>query len=82
VALLALALSPALAQGGYDLSWFSVDGGGDVSSGGVYTVSGSLGQPDAGLLADGGGQYVLGGGFWGGGALLLEYLIHLPLILR
>ena len=56
----------ALAQGGFDLSWYSVDGGGGVSSGGGYALSGVIGQPDGGTLA--GGGYTLGGGFWGGQA--------------
>ena len=47
----------------YEISWFTVDGGGGTSSGGAYTVSGTIGQPDAGQLA--GGGYTLSGGFWG-----------------
>lgn len=47
----------------YDLSWFTIDGGGGTSTGGVYSVSGTIGQPDAGLLT--GGRYQLVGGFWG-----------------
>jgi len=46
----------------YEISWFTVDGGGGVSSGGAYSVSGTIGQPDAGQLA--GGSYTLSGGFW------------------
>ena len=59
-----LLVSAALAQtgGGYDLTWFTVDGGGGTSSGAPYTLSGSVGQPDAGVL--GGGSYTLAGGFW------------------
>ena len=55
----------ALAQGGgYDLSWWTVDGGGTTSgTGGVYALAGTIGQPDAGTLS--GGAYTLDGGFWG-----------------
>jgi len=64
--LLAATLSvPALlaqSGGSYDLSWSTIDGGG-VSSGGAYSLSGTIGQPDAGQLA--GGGYTLSGGFWG-----------------
>ena len=79
-----LPVTVALAQsgGGYDLSWSSVDGGGyTFSAGGNYTLGGSIGQPDAGLLS--GGSYTLGGGFWGGGAAAhgTNY-IYLPLVLR
>jgi hypothetical protein len=65
----------------YDLSWWTVDAGGQTfSTGGGYTLGGTIGQPDAGALS--GGDYVLGGGFWGGGALAIEYSVYLPLVLR
>jgi hypothetical protein len=47
----------------YSIDWFSVDGGGGTSTGGVYSVSGTIGQPDAGTMS--GGSYSLVGGFWG-----------------
>lgn len=47
----------------YAIDWFSVDGGGGASTGGVYAVSGTLGQPDAGPAMTG-GNYTLTGGFW------------------
>jgi hypothetical protein len=56
---------PALAQvgGGYDLTWNSVDGGGGTSStGGPFSLGGTIGQPNAGSLS--GGAYSLAGGFW------------------
>ena len=58
---------PAFAQN-YRIDWFTIDGGGGTSSGGQYTLSGTIGQPDAGELK--GGAYVLEGGFWG--ELLLQ----------
>lgn len=75
----------ALAQtgGGYDLTWSSVDGGGwTFSTGGGYELGGTAGQPDAGQLS--GGQYTLGGGFWGGGELSgqASYRVYLPIVLR
>jgi len=48
----------------YDLSWSTIDGGGGTSTGGNFTLSGTLGQPDAGMMS--GGDYELTGGFWGG----------------
>lgn len=48
----------------YRIDWFTIDGGGGTSSGGGYTLSGTIGQPDAGTLT--GGNFVLEGGFWGG----------------
>ena len=66
---------------GYDLRWWSVDGGGyTFSTGGGYTLGSTAGQPDAGVLADGG--YVLAGGFWPGGTQAARYTIYLPLIVR
>ncbi len=45
----------------FDLSWFSVDGGGGVARGGVYRLVATIGQPDAGRST--GGVYTLRGGF-------------------
>ncbi len=55
------ALVPATAQN-YSIDWFSIDGGGGTSTGSVYSVSGTIGQPDAGIMS--GGNFTLVGGFW------------------
>jgi hypothetical protein len=57
---------PALAQtgGNFDLSWSTIDGGGGQSSGGVFVVMGTIGQPDAGLMT-GASLRSVEGGFWG-----------------
>jgi hypothetical protein len=47
----------------YSIDWFKVSGGGGTSTGGVYGVSGTIGQPDAGGPMAG-GSYSLTGGFW------------------
>ena len=47
----------------YSIDWFTIDGGGGTSTGGVYSVTGTVGQPDAGHLS--GGNITLDGGFWG-----------------
>jgi hypothetical protein len=52
----------ALAQN-YSIDWFTVDGGGGTSTGGVFSLSGTIGQPDAGHMN--GGDFTLDGGFWG-----------------
>ncbi len=52
------------AQPNYAIDWFTVDGGGGTSTGGVYSVSGTIGQPDAGPTMSG-GNYAVDGGFWG-----------------
>ena len=59
LALLAGSVS-AFAQ--YSLDWYTVDGGGGTSTGKLYSVSGTIGQPDAGAMS--GGNYSLQGGFW------------------
>ncbi len=49
----------------YTIDTFTIDGGGGTSSGGVYTLSGTIGQHDAAAPTQG-GAYTLTGGFWGG----------------
>ena len=82
VMLVAAVVPLALAQTGYDLSWWTVDGGGaTLSTGEGYRLSGTAGQPDAGLLE--GGGYTLGGGFWRGGKVGGQfYTVYLPVVLR
>ena len=59
----ALAGSPGRAGAQYSMDWHTVAGGGGTSTGGVYSVSGSIGQHDAGGAMTG-GSYSLTGGFW------------------
>ena len=47
----------------YAIDWYKVAGGGGTSSNGQYTLSGTIGQPDAGGAMTG-GRYSLTGGFW------------------
>jgi hypothetical protein len=67
-------------DGGYDLSWWTVDGGGGTLSDAVsgYTLNGTAGQPDAATWQ--GQGCLLLGGFWGGA--LPANLVFLPLVLR
>jgi hypothetical protein len=62
--LAALLLAPGfLFAQQYSIDWYKVAGGGGTSTGGVYSVSGTIGQPDAsGAMT--GGNYSLTGGFW------------------
>jgi hypothetical protein len=50
------------AQTNYGIDWFTIDGGGGTSTNGQYSVTGTIGQPDAGTMS--GGNYTLQGGFW------------------
>jgi hypothetical protein len=58
-----LCLAPVLQAQNYSIHWYKVAGGGSTSIGGVYSISGTIGQPEAGHMA--GGNYSLDGGFWG-----------------
>jgi hypothetical protein len=46
-----------------DLTWHTVDGGGGTSSGLDVTLTGTIGQSDAGVLMAG-GDFTFEGGFW------------------
>ena len=80
VGLLGSVQANAQSRGGYDLSWWTVDGGGSTLSddGSGYTLGGTIGQPDASVWQ--GDGYTLAGGFWGGAAV--EYRVYLPLVVR
>ena len=77
-ALLLLSFTLELASAGYDLSWWTADSGGGHSSAGGYTLDGTAGQPDAGVLMS--GSYSLTGGFWG--AAQPGWQIYLPFVVR
>jgi len=47
----------------YAIDWHTIDGGGGTSTNGQYSLSGTIGQPDAGRPMTN-GQYSLTGGFW------------------
>src|SRR5271163_2583119 len=53
----------------YSISWYKVAGGGGTATGGVYSVSGTIGQHDAGGPMTG-GNYSVTGGFWALSSLL------------
>jgi hypothetical protein len=72
----------AAPRNGYEISWYTIDGGGAQDlTGETYTLSGTTGQFDA--WSQSGGAYALTGGFWGFlGSALPQVNIHLPLIIR
>ena len=67
ILLFVLTLIISMAFGDYELSWYTIDGGGGRSTGGPYTLTGTIGQSDAGYSR--GGNFELLGGFWPGGPL-------------
>lgn len=75
--LLFLAFSLPVQAQSYAITWWTVDGGGGTSAGGGYILSGTIGQPDAGVMS--GGGYTLSGGFW---SFEAQHYIFLPLILK
>lgn len=58
-----LMLTGAAAWAAFDLSWYTVDAGGGISTGAGFQLSGTVGQADAGPTLTGGG-FALVGGFW------------------
>jgi hypothetical protein len=65
VAMFAFAMLPLISTfaQSYSIDWYKIAGGGGTSTGGVYSVSGTIGQHDAsGPMT--GGNYSLTGGFW------------------
>ncbi len=60
---MALLLTVSVLAQSYFIDWHTIDCGGGTSTGGVYSVSGTIGQPDAGGPMTN-GQYSVTGGFW------------------
>jgi len=66
IAIVAVLIAAQAAFAQYDLSWWTVDGGGGMfSTGGGFTLGGTIGQPDAAAALTG-GSFSLTGGFWPG----------------
>ena len=56
----------------FDLTWHTIDGGGlTFSTGGTFSLGGTIGQADAGSFTTpmAGGSFQLVGGFWSGAAI-------------
>lgn len=64
LSILSLPLFAASRGDPFEIRRSTIDGGGGVSSGGDFRLSGSIAQPDAGQSR--GGIYRLQGGFWSG----------------
>lgn len=67
-----LGLAALAAQAQYSIDWFKIAGGGGTSTNGPYSLSGTVGQHDAGGPMTS-GPYLLVGGFW-----VLPMLIQTP----
>lgn len=62
LSILAAAMCAPAAHAQLQINWSTIDGGGGTSAGGSFTLSGTMGQPDAGVLS--GGSFAVSGGFW------------------
>ncbi len=55
----------AQSQGGdFEITKSTIDSGGGTSSGGDFSLTGTIGQHDANPQISSGGQFSLAGGFW------------------
>lgn len=89
---LLLLIGPTLASDASTVAipWWTIDSGGGESSSaiedsrelstGEYSVQGSIGQPDAGVLT--GSSYRLIGGYWGIKTATTEFRLCLPVVAR
>jgi hypothetical protein len=70
----------AAPSGALRLDWWTIDGGGgsSQSAAGELRLSGTIGQPDAGMLS--GGDLSLRSGFWTDAKA--SYTVFIPLILQ
>ena len=66
----------AIAQDGptpdFEIVSYTIDGGGGTSTGGDFSLTGTIGQTDASVEIATGSVYTLAGGFWGG--RLLDFI--------
>lgn len=78
---LLISVGTLMAQEGFSVTSWTVDGGGGVSVGGNVTVTGAIGQPDAGAPLSG-GNYHLSGGFSQSGEsnIVPDQRLFLPLV--
>ncbi len=63
----------ALAQssgGNFEITKSTIDNGGGTSSGNEFSVTGTIGQPDANLQLSTGGEFAVAGGFWANATVL------------
>lgn len=65
IAVLSLLIACTAARAQFAVDWFTIGCGGGTLNGGTLTVSGTIGQHDAGAPLTA-GSYSLAGGFWSG----------------
>jgi hypothetical protein len=50
--------------GAFEITKSTIDSGGGTSTGGGFSLTGTIGQPDANPQLSSGGEFLLAGGFW------------------
>ena len=82
VLLIVASLAPAQ-NSELQLPWSRVAGGGGTSGdGGRFSLSGTIGQAEAGVMSDG-GNFALSGGYWHEANLdPVDASVYLPLVIR
>ena len=63
--MVAASFSFAQSSGGnFEILSSTIDSGGGLSSGGEFSLTGTIGQPDSDPRISTGGEFALAGGFW------------------
>jgi hypothetical protein len=65
-----------------DISWWTVDGGGGTLSDGTFSLSGTVGQSEAGAALENDGYSLVGGYWYGAGEEEQWYTLFLPAVIR
>jgi hypothetical protein len=81
IVIIFLATAVLAATNTTSIMWFSMDGGGETSTSGNFTLSGTIGQPDAGTIS-GGSNHTVIGGFRIGKLIPLTNQVYIPLVNR
>jgi hypothetical protein len=72
--LTALLMAVSMVHADYQIDWYTIDGGGGMSSGGIYTLTGTIGQHDASYSQS--EIFIVMGGFWPAGPMCIVNLEH------
>ena len=64
------------------IAWWTVDSGGDTLSTGKYSLSGTVGQAEAGAALENNGYTLVGGYWYGAGEEVVRYELYLPSVIR
>ena len=62
--ILMLLLTASASAVDFDISWYTLNGGGGYSSNATFELAGTIGQPDAAAMN--GAGFAIQGGFWAG----------------